>query len=172
MTKNLEEKMDLNQTLCYLTNELIKQLPFENQKTLQDCFKMIEQDIQLLQQYEIPPEEFIKRDNTKNIELANNSLLTLVKQLTTGSLSSETIKFIVSMSQFIFNWNQNVTKLETIDLLTKLIYQHIAAIEKINNTISTLQKTINTYQNLRNWMPPAYDIAKVYCDELFKENDK
>lgn len=164
--------MDLNETMCYLSNELLKQLPFENQQTLKDCFSMIEKDVQLLQQYENSPEEFIKRDNIKNIELINKSIFMLIKQLIVGSLSPETRKFIITMSQFIFNWNQNVTKLESMDLLTKLIYQHIISIEKINNAIPLLQKTLSTYQDLRNWMPPAYDISKVYCDELFKQNEK
>jgi hypothetical protein len=165
--------MNLKETMCYLSQQFEKQpSPFEEQQILENCFKMIEQDIQLLEPLETTPNDFINRDNTKNIELINQSLFILIKYLLTSTLSIETTTFIVNMSQFIFNWNQNVTKLETIDLLTKLIYQHINAIEQINITIETLQKTMATYQDLQNWMPPAYDIAKVYCDELLKQNEQ
>jgi hypothetical protein len=165
--------MNLKETMSYLLQQFEKQpSPFGEHQILKDCFKMIEEDIQLLEPLETPPEEFMKRDNTKNIELVTQSLFILIKYLITGTLEKETTTFIEKMSQFIFNWNQNITKLETIDLLTKLIYQHINAIEQINITIETLQKTIGTYQDLQNWMPPAYDIAKVYYDELLKQNEQ
>jgi len=158
--------MNLKETMCYLSQQLEKQpSPFEEHQILEDCFKMIEQDINLLESLETSSNDFIERD----IELVNKSLFILIKYLLTGTLGKETTTFIENMSQFIFNWNQNISKIQTIDLLTKLIFQHINAIEQINITISTLQKTMAIYQDLRNWMPPAYDIAKVYFDELMKE---
>jgi hypothetical protein len=45
--------------------------------------------------------------------------------------------------------------------------------EELNNAIETLQKkTIGTYQDLQNRMPPAHNIAKVYCVELLKQNEQ
>jgi hypothetical protein len=169
MINNGENIMNLNETISYLSNQFENQpSPFTKQEILNECFQMLKQDIHILETMSC---DILKQDNTKQIELITQSLFIFIQYLIIKPLSSDTILFITNMLQFIFNWNQNITKLETIELLSKLIYQHINAIEQINITIETLQKTIGTYQDLQNWMPPAYDIAKIYCDELLKQNE-
>jgi hypothetical protein len=159
--------MNLNQTISYLSNQFENQpSPFTKQEILNECFQMIKQDIHIL---ETTSGDMLKQDNTKQIELVTQSLFIFIQYLILKPLSSDTILFITNMLQLIFNWNQNVTKIETIDLITKLIFQYINALNHINITISTLQKTSSIYQDLQNWMPPVFDISKIYCEELFKQ---
>jgi len=167
--------MNLNESLCYLSKEFENQtIPFkdDNYQQLKSCFNMIENNIHVLETNTIPPEDFLKQDNTKNLELATKSLFILVKYLLTQSITKNNIIFIIKLSEFIYNWNQNLTKDETINLVSRFIYQYCLSIEQMQDSIETLQNTLNIYQALRDWMPPAYDIAKVYCEELFKNNEQ
>jgi len=161
--------MDLKETLNYLSKQMdgsVALFEKESLLVLKDCFTMVCQDIEILESSETPPEDFLNRDNTKNLELANRSLFILIGYFVARGITKETIRFIVSMTHLIFNWNQNVTKNNEIDLLTKLIIQHMTAVEHIQEVIGTLQKAVESYCDLKNWMPPAFDIAKICFDEL------
>lgn len=160
--------MNLNETLCYLSKELEdKSLQFDSGelKTLKKCFQIMEQDVKILEL-----EKDSISNNDQKIEAVNKSLLILTSALLNRTLPSNLIQFIVAFSQFVFNWNQNTTKLESIDLLTRFIYQHVSLVEQMKFTITTLRKATTAYQDLKNWMPPAFDISKAYFDELIKEN--
>lgn len=158
--------MNLNETLCYISKELESnalQFDQKNLEILRECFKIMEQSVKVL---ESKTTTMLDPFNNTDAEIVNTALLILVSVLLDRTLSSNLIQFIVAFSQFAFNWNKNTAKLESIDLLARFIYQHVASVEQIKSTITTLRKATTAYQDLRNWMPPAFDVSKNYFDNL------
>lgn len=166
--------LSLEETIKYLSEELEKNtLSFldDEKIILQKCFDMIFQDVQILQQEKEPVENLKNRDNKTNIKLIQDTIYTLNEQFLNRGLSPNRITFIKSMLEFIFNWNSNILNDKIITNSCSILYQSLDLFQHLQKTIEILQKTLTTYQDLKSWLPPAFEISKTYLDELLKRNE-
>lgn len=166
--------LSLEETINYLGEQLdSNSLNFSEieEATFQSCFDMIHSDVQTLQQEKEPIENLKNKINTKNQKLIDKTIYFLNEQFLTRSLSDNRVTFIKCMLEFIFNWNTNILNNKMVTSSCSVLYQSIEIFQHMNKTIQILQKTIQSYDDLKNWMPPAFDISKIYCDELFKQNE-
>jgi hypothetical protein len=157
--------MNLNETLCYLHNQLEQpDSPFEVEEMtiLKKGFALMEADVRMLESNE----PVLRNNDPMSVVLIKSNLFVLIRKLLNDSLTQQVTDFISIFSQLVFNWNKNISKLNEVELLARLVHRYAESVAQIKTTISVMKKANSAYQDLKAWMPPAFDISKEYLEEL------
>jgi len=119
-------------------------------------------------------DEKIKEDDDKVItELDLTKMTDLVMFNTLERQTSEDdIKILKSMSMFLYNYNQNTLKLESISIRVSFLTNFLDGFLSFRDCIhlfKSLSERLRTYQSFN---PPSFELSKHYIDTIFSCSDK
>ena len=130
-----------------------------------DCFNMIMEHIDLLQNDKKLPEF--------DMDFVVGEVRRLVFSILSDDLSFEHLQFIEAFSELIFNWNSNIENSnQDIDLYTQILKRQVETAILLKNTITVIKESNERWQTLATWSPPAYDMSKAYLKSLLDKYDK
>lgn len=95
-------------------------------------------------------------------DIIKGPIHTVLRSLLRSPISDYTKTFIKSYSTLIYNWNKNILndkKLEVVcEALDRIVNNHFTMVE----AAASLRDIVSYFVDLRQWLPPAFDISKHY----------
>ena len=151
--------MDLETAKTIIENWISK---FEN-KELEDCYKLVINDINILQEDKKP----------ENIDLTLDKIKTEIRKLSQNiiydCIRDDSTDFMKALVQLIYNWNDNTIKDIDVDIMCSFIGCIITSNKMMNIARETMQETTQHLLDIKSWRPPAIDISKEYLKCLLEK---
>ena len=107
-----------------------------------------------------------------NIELVKKCMQILLHSVLNNPISEHTRTFVKEYSILSYNWNNNLSKDEMIyslsEALGRMIDNHFTILE----ATESLKQIVSYFSDLKQWLPPAFDISKHYFNASQEEKLK